>query len=278
MQVCFASDLHGEAVLYDQLEELLRAEAPDLLILGGDLLADGDVADPRTQAALVDRDLLARVAVWRTALPRLTVACLVGNHESAPARDRLAVHHAAGRIVLLDSERPYTQAGVHFLGYPCTPPTPHTVKDFERRDLPEDPVPDFPGVVWDAVAGRTVDAAAAEHFRRRPSIAEELARMPVPPDPWVLVAHSPPHATALDRLAGVPYPIGSRALRRFIAERQPAWSLHGHVHESPRVTGRYSERIGATLCINPGQSHRDLYAVLLDAQRPAETLRHTVLP
>ena len=40
MRVCFTSDLHGAASLYEQLEELLRAQTPDLLILGGDLFPD----------------------------------------------------------------------------------------------------------------------------------------------------------------------------------------------------------------------------------------------
>ncbi len=75
----------------------------------------------------------------------------------------------------------------------------------------------------------------------------------------------------------MPYPIGSRAVRQFIEQRRPLVTLHGHIHESPIVTGSYADRVGDSLCINPGQSHTRLHAVLFDTARPAETLRHTVL-
>jgi Icc-related predicted phosphoesterase len=115
-----------------------------------------------------------------------------------------------------------------------------------------------------------------QHFGGRATIAEELAQAPVAPDPWILVAHTPPYDSALDRLFNVPAPIGSRAVRRFIEERRPLVALHGHCHESPLLTGRYTERVGTTLCINPGQGNTRLHAVLFESERPAETLRHTV--
>jgi len=179
--------------------------------------------------------------------------------------------------VLLDHRRLWERDGLAFLGYASTPATPHWVKDFERLDVAGDPIPAFDGVTWDARQGRAREVNLARHFGHRATIADELERAPHAPDPWILVAHAPPHAGRLDRLPGIADPIGSRAVRRFIESRQPLLSLHGHIHESPKVTGSFVDRIGRTLCINPGQSHTRLYAVLFDTQRPAETLRHTVL-
>lgn len=278
MRICFTTDLHGDRGLYEQLANLLRAEKPDLLILGGDLFADGTPADPLgTQGAYIDHDFIPRVLRWRAAAPRLTVACVQGNHDWACTRDVLQRHHDAGRVVLLDHLRLWHHDGFAFLGHSSTPPTPYTVKDFERLDLPGDPIPSFGGAVWDRVrqAGREVDLT--EHFRTQHTLSQELEQAPAAPDPWMLVAHTPPYDSKLDRLPQVPYPIGSRAVRQFIEQRQPAVALHGHVHESAEVTGSYSDRLGRTLCINPGQNYTRLYAVLFDAERPAETLRHTVL-
>ncbi len=277
MRICFTSDLHGDAALYDRLEDLLRAEAPDLLILGGDLLPDGERTDPQApQLAWLERGLLPRIRRWRDAGPPLTVACLPGNHEGAGARDALRRHHDAGRLLLLDHEHPQTVGRWTLLGYSDTPATPHWLKDLERLDLPGDPLPPFPGVAWDDGEQTTREVDLERHFRGRPSIAEELSRAPHVPDPWLLVAHAPPFDTKLDRLAKIPEPIGSRAVRRFIEQRQPAIALHGHVHESPQVTGVYAERLGRTLCINPGQDHVRLHAVVFDADDPERTLRHTV--
>jgi uncharacterized protein len=81
----------------------------------------------------------------------------------------------------------------------------------------------------------------------------------------VAVLHAPPYNTAIDRApkldeelrmtltfgAGVMMtPVGSTAVRAFIEEAQPLISLHGHVHE-----GLGSERIGRTLCLNPGSQY-----------------------
>ena len=277
MRICFTSDLHGDAGLYQQLDELLCAETPDLLILGGDLLPDGERDDPLgTQVAYLQHVLMPRITAWRAAAPPLAVACVLGNHESACAWDALQEHHDAGRIVLLNHRRLWQHAGLALLGYSSTLATPHWAKDFERLDLPGDPIPSFEGVAWDA--GRRCVRAVdlAEYFGGRATIAEELAQAPAMPDPWVFVAHTPPYDSALDRLSNIRDPIGSRAVRRFIEERRPLVALHGHSHESPILTGRYAEQVGATLCINPGQGHTRLQAVLFDAERPTETLRHTV--
>jgi Icc-related predicted phosphoesterase len=42
-------------------------------------------------------------------------------------------------------------------------------------------------------------------------------------------------------------PVGSTAVRTAIERHQPLLSLHGHIHESRGV-----QRIGRTVCINPG--------------------------
>jgi Icc-related predicted phosphoesterase len=278
MLICFTSDLHGDLELYQQLEELLRAEGPDLLILGGDLLPDGERDDPLgTQVAYLERVFMPRIRAWRAAAPRMTVACIAGNHEWSCTRDALQAHHDAGRIALLDHRRLWQRDGLTLLGYGNTPATPHWVKDFERLDVPGDPLPEFGGVVWDAERRCVREADLRQHFGSGPPMTEDLAQAPRAVHPWILVAHAPPHDSKLDRLLRVPHPIGSRAVRRFIEERQPDCALHGHIHESPLVTGSFVDRIGATLCINPGQDHERLFAVLFEVERPAETLRHTVL-
>lgn len=72
----------------------------------------------------------------------------------------------------------------------------------------------------------------------------------------VLVSHTPPHATACDRL-GSGAPVGSTAVREFIEKHQPALCLCGHIHES-----RAEDHIGPTHIINPGNFGGGGYVVL----------------
>jgi Icc-related predicted phosphoesterase len=89
-----------------------------------------------------------------------------------------------------------------------------------------------------------------------------VAQVTTPPERTIFSFHCPPYSSGLDdapeltadmRLkdAGrATKPVGSTAVRKVIEERQPALSLHGHIHEA-----RGNTRIGRTLCINPGSSY-----------------------
>lgn len=278
MQICFTSDLHGITTLYDQLSDLIHSDPPDLLILGGDLLPDGDRHDPMsTQVASVEQMFLPRIAAWRADVPDMMVACLCGNHEWQCTRDALSAAAEAGLLVLLDPTRTWTHEGVSFVGYGCTPATPHWLKDYERLDFAGDPIPEFGGVCWDAAHRGVREVDTRAHFAGRKSIADDMASIPYPPSPWVLVAHAPPYQSKLDRLPHVSFPVGSRAVRQFIEQRKPDIALHGHVHESPKTTGSFHDVIGSTLSINPGQDRQRLHAVQFDHENPLETLRHTVM-
>ena len=84
MKICFTSDFHGRTTLYDQLDALLAAETPDLLILGGDMFADGDIDDPiGTQVAYIDESFVPRIRAWRERSADLDVACILGNPSGA---------------------------------------------------------------------------------------------------------------------------------------------------------------------------------------------------
>jgi uncharacterized protein len=277
MRIVFTSDLHGSALHYEQLETWLRAATPDVLILGGDLLPDGDRYNPLgTQVAYLEREFMPRMDAWHEAHPRMSVLCIAGNHEWACAWDTLAAHHAAGRIVLLTHERGWARDGVTFIGYSSTPPTPHWAKDFERLDVAGDTFVSSEGSIWDRKAQRVRDVELGTYFAAQPTVADELAQAMHPAGPWILVAHAPPIDTRLDRLPTIPHPIGSRAVRTFIEATQPLCALHGHLHESPEVTGHFCDRIGGTLCVNPGQHLKRLQAVVFDVEQPERTIRHTV--
>lgn len=279
MLICFTSDLHGRQTLYEQLTALLRTHRPGLVILGGDMVPDGDIDDPvGTQTAYVESTLIPCIENWRSFLPELKVACILGNHDWLCTHAALRRRHDAGTLVLLDHRTPWRMNGTAFLGYSHTPPTPYWVKDFERLDLPNDPIPETGGAVWDAGQQCVRQATPREHFLAPEAISNQLAEACPPKEPWIFVCHAPPHDCKLDWLPHIDFPVGSRAVRQFIERHRPQCALHGHIHESPVVTGHYADRIGDSLCINPGQDRERVHAVLFDSSDPAGTLRHTVFP
>ena len=169
--------------------------------------------------------------------------------------------------------------GFPVYGYACVPPTPFLLKDWERYDVsrfvdpgsvsPEDghrtvPVPEAE-TKWGTIAG---DLEALAGTGRR------LARrLPVPRAAL---------RSALDRAAldgrtvdHVPLDVhvGSIAVRRFIEARQPLLTLHGHVHESARLTGAWRDRIGRTVCLSAAHDGPELALVRFDLEPPAEATR-----
>jgi Icc-related predicted phosphoesterase len=71
----------------------------------------------------------------------------------------------------------------------------------------------------------------------------------------IFLFHAPPYKTRLDRAAldgkvidHIPLDVhvGSIAIQRFIKTRQPLLTLHGHVHESSRLSHSWRDSIGKT--------------------------------
>ncbi len=98
----------------------------------------------------------------------------------------------------------------------------------------------------------------------------------------VCLFHSPPYGSHLDRAdldgkcvdhAPLDVHVGSIAIRRFLETRQPAVSLHGHVHESTRLTGDFRERIGRTWCLSAAHDGPELALVSFDPDDPATATR-----
>lgn len=277
MRICFTSDFHGSDSLYAQLELLLDVERPDLLILGGDMFPDGTREDPcGTQGRHAQEVFTQRVETWRSKVPSLQVCMIFGNHDWLPTMHALHTYHEQGLLVLLERFETWRFGDLDFLGYSKTPPTPFWLKDLERLDVADDKLPAEGGVIWDFASMHPREVSAGEYFGSRPTIEVELAATKPPPGRWIFVCHAPPHESKLDRLPQVPHPVGSRAIRAFLARTRPVLSLHGHIHESPEVTGSYLDHVGPTLCVNPGQSPTRLQAVLVDMSTTTPAVRHTV--
>jgi Icc-related predicted phosphoesterase len=279
----FASDLHGRIDRYQKLLGTVERERPAVLLLGGDLLPGGALAHaaapPSDGGFLVD-ELGPRLERLREQLggayPR--VLAILGNDDprtAAAGLERLAarglLEHVHGRNVAV--------GGLTVYGYACVPPTPFLLKDWERYDVSRYVEP---GCVSPEEGWRTVPEPA--NLIRFGTIARDLAALAGDDDlaRAVFLFHAPPHDTALDRAAldgvtvehvQVDVHVGSIAIRRFIEARQPALTLHGHVHESARLTGAWRDRIGATVTLSAAHDGPELALVRFDPEDPAAATR-----
>jgi len=162
--------------------------------------------------------------------------------------------------------------GYEVFGYSFVPPTPFLWKDWERYDVGRY-VP--PGSVSPEEGWRTVEVD--QHWVRYGTIKDDLEKMVGASDlsKAVFLFHTPPHETSLDRAAldgkfvdYVPLDVhvGSIAVRRFIENRQPLLTLHGHIHESADITGSWRDKIGDTVLYSAAHHGPELALVRFDLE------------
>jgi Icc-related predicted phosphoesterase len=298
MRLVYAADLHGDIDSYRSLLDLAVKTDARAAIVGGDLLPHAITLRSALQA---QRDFIAEqlrplLAGFRAHHPTIDVYLLPGNDDWAAAIMDLDRLEQDGLLLLLhervyclsaDHRPPTTDhdgvvhrpssvvgPGLWLAGFACVPLTPFSIKDYERRD--DGPLPPFSfGMAYTSWGGE-IQPIHAEALAARPSIAEALAALAAQSDPrrTAYVCHTPPFNTPLDAMPRGRH-VGSKALRAFIEQHAPPLTLHGHIHESPEISGRYAAQLGSTWSINPGHDPKRFQAVTLDTDNIAGTIEHT---
>jgi Icc-related predicted phosphoesterase len=284
MPTCFfVSDLHGRRDRYDKLFAAIEQERPAAVFLGGDLLphvmASLDSDAPLSHDFLDDYLLPGFTRLRRRlAIGYPRVFLILGN-DDARVEEEVVREAGADGLWEYAHERRIPWGRLDVVGYAWVPPTPFRLKDWERYDVSRhiEPGCSAPEDGWHTVP---VD----EREIRFMTIRQDLERLTEATDPrrTVFLFHTPPYDTALDRAAldgkhvdhaPLDVHVGSIAVRRFIEERQPLLTLHGHVHESARLTGRWRERIGRTHAFSAAHDGPELALVRFDPERLDEAAR-----
>ncbi len=279
MVVVYTSDLHGNQEHYQELFELAEQRKAQTIIIGGDMLP---IHGPFKYSLQEQQDFIfsyLEPKIWdfRSRASQTTIYAMLGNDDWQASNVHLGILVAKGTLRLLHGEKHELGSGYELVGYAHVPPTPFTIKDGERRDLQKDVVDQQRCTACVSQGAKIVVVDPRRYFASMNSIEEELEELPTARDyrKTVYVMHSPPFRTNLDRLFDGRW-IGSQAIRAFVEKYQPYLTLHGHIHESSEIRCTYWDRIGKTICINPGQSTEELYAVVFELEDITATIEHTV--
>ncbi|HUL31393.1 MAG TPA: metallophosphoesterase [Thermodesulfobacteriota bacterium] len=287
MKVLYTSDLHGEIHLYEEILSLANSSSSEIVAIGGDLLP----SLPPTkryedllpnQKAFIDRFLLP---LFRRILEMTSIReifLIPGNWDLGYP---FLFREPTETIIDLNQKSHRLESGYELIGYPYVPPTPFRPKDFEKMDDREALWPPQKNPSYIRSSDRPDQLIPIDPHRfltERETIQEDMDRMPKPLDrkKAIYLMHSPPFGTRLDLIQGGK-PAGSRSIRTFIEGNQPLLTLHGHIHESPEISGAYVDRLGETVMINPGQFTRTsgnaskLHAVTFEIDNLEETVTHT---
>ena len=273
-QCFFVSDLHGSTDRYEKLFRAVASGQPDGLFVGGDILPSAlHWAGPEAgdESNFVSGYLLRRLRELSLEMgsryPRVFV--ILGNDDGRGEEDSVLEGDAQGLWTYVHARKtPFGEFTVY--GYSYVPPTPFLLKDWERYDVSRYA---DPGCVSPEEGVRSCPVPANE--LRYSTIALDLDKLAAddPMERAVLLFHSPPHGTNLDHSAcggkmvdGVPvdFHLGSIAIKRFIEQRQPLLTMHGHIHETARLSGSWRDRIGRTHAFSAAQDGPELALVRFD--------------
>ena len=283
-RICFfVSDLHGHSDQYHKLFQMIASETPDAVFLGGDLLPSGlmSVSSSTEDGDNFLHDVISQgFAQLHSKLGKRypQVFLILGNDDGrSQEADFQAAEHQG--LWYYAHNRRLEFGDFLVFGYAYVPPTPFMLKDWERYDVSRfvDPGCSSPEEGWYSVP-------VSDDEKRWSTIQEDLAQLTLQEslDRSILLFHSPPYRTNLDRAdldgkmvdaAPLDVNVGSIAIRRFIETRQPYITLHGHVHESARLTGSWQERLGNTTCFSAAHDGNELALVRFDLANPETATR-----
>lgn len=270
----FVSDIHGRPAHYEKLWRAIESTIPDAVFLGGDLLPSGLLRATSGAPASIDfvRDYLA--PGFERLRSRLgarypSVFLILGNDDSR-LEEPVILNVATTGLWTYTHNRRRRFRNYDVYGYAHVPPTPFMHKDWERFDVSRYT---SPGCVSPEDGYRAIPRPA--HEIRHATIQKELESLAGERslEQAIFLFHSPPYETCLDRVANdgkmidsVPLDlnVGSIAIRRFIERRQPLLTLHGHIHESARLTGSWKSRIDQTHIFGAAHDGPELALVRFD--------------
>jgi len=263
LKILYTSDLHGNIKKYDQLYTAAKKTDVTMVINGGDMFPVG--RSLFKQDEFIETHLNNHFKKFEDL--KTHYLCFPGNDDliifdplfNSICQKYEYIHNIAQNKILISNHE--------FIGMNWVCDYPFRLKDrcrmddnhfvFERQF--------GNGVLSTPDGWKDIDDWIS-FAQMLPTIEDELKKLPKPQSPQkaIYVIHMPPASIGLD-VCNHGAKVGSKALYRFIEKQQPMLSLHGHIHESPSVTGIWKAKIEKTICIQPGQLDNFTY-VLIDTE------------
>lgn len=218
--VIFATDIHGDLEFYRKLLDLALEKKANYVIIGGDITPLEFLYSPagiQGQMDFLELRLIPLIKEFKDK-SRSEVFIMPGNDDYSFIVSILEKAEINGILKFIHNR--VHKLGSRFIaGYSFINPTPFMFKEWEKTE--------------------------------NELKTDLLALCNKDPEKTIFSVHAPPFNTKLDVLYDGTH-VGSIAVREFLEQKQPYLGLHGHIHESPDMSGDFKDSIGKTLILNPG--------------------------
>lgn len=260
MKLLYTTDLHGVKWKFNKILQIANTSNIDVVVNGGDMLP----AKPnffRQDEFIVDflDDQFSKFN-----LKRIYYIAMLAN-DDLQIFDNLFNNICNKYPFIIDlAQNRYVLGSYEFIGMNLVTDLPFGLKDRARIDGKGFEFPKQLGKQYlSSPNGLKRIQDWVSYASTLPTIEEELNRLTKPKTMAnsIYVIHTPPSKLSLDMVSDG-RTVGSNSVYNFLKDNQPLLSLHGHIHESPDVSGKWCSKLKKTICIQPGQSaHYEEYLV-----------------
>ena len=247
MKILYATDLHGQSTKYNILSKVI--DNHDILIIGADIL-------PKHQSHykfIEDQEEFMRgfLSDFFNSI-EIPIIIDMGNDDCKCLQTDFLELISRFRHVYSSHLESFEINGVTFTGMHYVPDYPFGLKDWCRRDgfRISDPL-QLGRPCTSYKYGFDYIDNLEEYLNKEDNIQRVLADLPRAKKS-VFLSHTPPRTLGLDVCADF-RSVGSESITNYIHMARPLISLHGHIHESPEKSGKWYNKLGDTICIQPGQ-------------------------
>ncbi len=275
--IIYTSDIHGNLIQYKKLFNRANETKADSIIIGGDLLPkDKKNRTPAKQKKFLEKKLIPLICKFHKKNQKCNVFLLLGNDDFKKNLNVLKKNQKKGGYKVIQNKCISLHEKFKIIGYSYVPLTPFLFKDWEKLDLANEKETKKRGRF---ILQGKINNSTDKKFNlsnRKNNIERDLQKLTKDKNPrkLILVTHSPPYNTSLDMVSQKNH-VGSKAIKKIIKEKQPLVSLHGHIHETVKLSGNFIEKIGNTLSISSGNDNIDkkISIVEFNLFNPRETIK-----
>jgi Icc-related predicted phosphoesterase len=265
----FISDVHGKLNRLKKFFEICEKEKPNMVFIGGDILPNQFAFKSSIDDFLKKEFFLKIKKISKISGEKTRFILILGNDDPRVFEKIFLDADKKGLINYVHNKT--IKFNRFFVsGYAYVPPTPFQLKDWEKYDVSR--FVDV-GVVSPENGIRTI--VINEDKIRLSTISEDLEILSenAPVEKTIFLFHSPPYNSYLDRAevdgqkvdhAPLDVHVGSIAIQRFIENKQPMLTLHGHVHESAKITGHWKQKFGRTYSFSAAHDGPELALIRFD--------------
>lgn len=279
MKCFFVSDLHGRIDRYEKLFQKVKEYLPDTLFIGGDILPNFNTYKKSLYDDFISDFLIPQFQNLQSEIKEKypKVFIILGNDDPKVEEVKIIQAQELGLWEYVHNKKVQLNEYTIY-GYANIPPTPFLLKDWERYDVSRYV---DPGCVHPTEGKRSVTETEDIEYA---TISKDLSELTGNDNltKAIFLFHSPPYKTNLDRAAlddvlidhvSPDVHVGSIAIQRFIQEKQPLLTLHGHIHESSRITGSWQDKSSKTFMFSAACEFPDLALVRFDLEHLEEAIR-----